>query len=504
PQTAAEDSLETLMEAMGQLDLDDQGNWNYQGHGSTSAFVRGITQRLSDEPASDYCPWRNPPVQQWPNLTTTVCDNESTEHQTRDLFPLPSIDVAREMTVTALEDGCALFNFVHQPTFYAMFNRMYSIDMNQYGKDEVTFLPLLYAALAVGYLYSSSADGATIGTTNAISQGRKYFQACKELLDITECHHVWSLQALVFMIIYSQSSAKMATCHSYISAAIAASLQMGLHRSDPANLRHIEKETRKRLFWTIRTMETYIVSIMGLPRILSDADIDQEMPLEIEDKYITEASILPAPEGQVTKMTAVNAHTRLIFILAKIINEVYPAKRTVKQNMKSEAYTVQGSKIKEAELDLRTWTEHLPEVLMPCSNLVSRFKRTQRLLSLAYNHVQMFLYRPFLHYISKSRRSANLEELPYIYAAACVQTSRNVIQNMKSMEEACLLNGPYWFCSYTTFCATISLVFYKLETAQWGLKDAEYGRDVLYRLASKSPAAKKNSETLIVSTITIG
>ena len=57
---------------------------------------------------------------------------------------------------------------------------------------------------------------------------------------------------------------------------------------------------------------------------------------------------------------------------------------------------------------------------------------------------------------------------------------------------------------YTTFCATLAFVFYVWENADFQgalqtLEDAEYGRDVLFKLSYKSMAAARHSETLAIS-----
>lgn len=67
-----------------------------------------------------------------------------------------------------------------------------------------------------------------------------------------------------------------------------------------------------------------------------------------------------------------------------------------------------------------------------------------------------------------------------------------------------ILTGPYWFSIYTTFCATLSLTFHvwenaEVENALETIKDAEYGRHVLTRLAYQSKAAESLSQTLGVS-----
>lgn len=72
------------------------------------------------------------------------------------------------------------------------------------------------------------------------------------------------------------------------------------------------------------------------------------------------------------------------------------------------------------------------------------------------------------------------------------------------MEKQDILSGPYWFSIYTTFCATLALTYHvwenaEVENALETIKDAEYGRHVLTRLAYQSTAAESLSETLGVS-----
>jgi hypothetical protein len=147
---------------------------------------------------------------------------------------------------------------------------------------------------------------------------------------------------------------------------MAASLQMGLHRREPEAMNPIERESRKRIFWTIRTMETYIVAILGLPRTIGDDDIDQEMPLEIDDQYITKEGILPMPDGQVSMVTGFNAHTKLVQILGKVITKVYPTKCMQKEvAQRPRAYVVIDAKVREVEGDLQLWATNLPMHLRP-------------------------------------------------------------------------------------------------------------------------------------------
>lgn len=167
------------------------------------------------------------------------------------------------------------------------------------------------------------------------------------------------------MIQFLQSSAKLSTCYAYIGVALRSALRMGLHRSFNENFTPIEVETRKRIFWVIRRMDTYVGAMLGLPRFLEDEDIDQEWPLEVDDECITETQIVPMPEGKISVMAAFNAHTRLVQVLNKICKYVYPIKGTHGGAKNSVTYTVSYGKIRELEQDLAQWLDELPMALKP-------------------------------------------------------------------------------------------------------------------------------------------
>lgn len=133
--------------------------------------------------------------------------------------------------------------------------------------------------------------------------------------------------------------------------------------------------------------------------------------------------------------------------------------------------------------------------------------RAQQLLRLAYAHVQMMLYRPFLHYVSqKSNQGKLADKRSYACAAACVSVSRNIIHITSEMRKRGLLVGAYWFTMYTTFFAIISLVYYVLENPQDPgskqiLADANDGKDALKGFAQRSQAADRCSAALLVCSL---
>lgn len=187
-------------------------------------------------------------------------------------------------------------------------------------------------------------------------------------MEITDCRDLTSLQTILFMILFLQSSAKLSTCYSHIGIALTSSIRMGLHRSVPVNFNPVERETRKRIFWVIRKMDTYVSALLGLPQLLSDDDIDQEMPIEVDDEFITTEEVLPMPSRRISVMAAFNAHSRLVQILAKTAKYIYPNKNLAHAHAHSKSrhsYMVSHAKIREIEQDLQEWMKNLPMDLRP-------------------------------------------------------------------------------------------------------------------------------------------
>lgn len=324
------------------------------------------------------------------------------------------------------------------------------------------------------------------------------------------------------MIQFLQSSAKLSTCYSYIGVALRSALRIGLHRSFNINFTPIEAETRKRIFWVIRKMDTFVGAMLGLPFFLSDEDIDQDWPTEVDDEYITETEILPMPEGKISIMTGANAHTQIVQILAKICKYVYPIKGTQNGGNNSVTYSVSYSKIREIEQDLQRWLDQLPPGLKPGGEapyIISRLdsgnhtlppsqylhciSRIQQLLRIAYGHAQLLLYRPFLHYVSQSQQTKTVDQRAFACASACISVSRNIIHITVEMKKRGMLTGAYWFTMYTTFFAIISILYFVLEnpsstTSQELFKDAMQGKEMLAYFARRSMAADRCTATLKV------
>jgi hypothetical protein len=96
--------------------------------------------------------------------------NPVTDVRLRDIN-LPSRMLARRLCKTALLGTSILLHVVHVPTFNQSMERIYDTPPENYGATENTFLPLLYAVLAVGVLLSDETELAELGFKPFTNEG---------------------------------------------------------------------------------------------------------------------------------------------------------------------------------------------------------------------------------------------------------------------------------------------------------------------------------------------
>lgn len=147
-----------MVRATGQLDLDEQGHWDFHGHSSGLSFIRRLKEHFGEVvdtkmKATPFVKSRfSPAVFESPSMTDAPTDWSLP-------CSLPPLDIALQLCEVALEDASALYCVLHKPTFYTSVRKLYDTPPHQYTDSEHRFLPLFYAVLAVAYLYSKDEHG---------------------------------------------------------------------------------------------------------------------------------------------------------------------------------------------------------------------------------------------------------------------------------------------------------------------------------------------------------
>ncbi|KAH8819820.1 fungal-specific transcription factor domain-containing protein [Xylogone sp. PMI_703] len=482
------ENTEAITNGTEKLDIDREGKSDYYGTSSEIVFLQqledffgprfnGITQRKSLTSRISI-----------PSLFETKPSIEGIKQQLQSKI-LPPRRIADELINSALDEACTLEPIVHRPTFDRLYKRVFTIPPGEFGLEEESFLPLLYAVCAVGSLFNSHILE-RMDYECAILEGSKYFNWARQLIDLADCRNIISLQAVVFLNKFLQCTARISRCYSYLGITVTLALRMGLHRSLRTCVNNVEREERCRIFWAIHNMDVRISSLMGLPRLLHEDEIDQCMPSEVMSHlFANQETRLPSPYYS-------KAGASLDQIMSKISRYIYPVKHGKKGG--SGKHLVSYTKMLQMENEIDKWKSESNYGLQENEDM-EKNDRAYYLLCLHCAHVQLLLYRPFLHYISK--RAEQTDSRAKRLAMSCIAMSRETIHIGLEMNSRDLLLGAYWFEFYTIFSAILALVVpimdrnHDLDISEL-LQDAKAGREILTQLSSSCMAADRCSQML--------
>jgi hypothetical protein len=147
--------LRSMIESTGQLDLDERGDWDFHGGSSGAVFLRRMRENfgglLGGDAKAPFLPRPPRPKSSFDSPRSMGSPFETGLPNTADL---PSKEVALLLCHCALSRACSLLRFVHGPTFYEMFDRVYETAPENFADDESRFLPLLYVVLALGCMFT--------------------------------------------------------------------------------------------------------------------------------------------------------------------------------------------------------------------------------------------------------------------------------------------------------------------------------------------------------------
>ena len=120
--------------------------------------------------------------------------------------------------------------------------------------------------------------------------------------------------------------------------------------------------------------------------------------------------------------------------------------------------------------------------------------RSQLLLRLAHAHVQMVLYRPFLHHALKNmRHSSRISLKAYACGSACIKAAMQVVWLVETLEACNLFNEAHWFSTFiVSFTAACLVLFVMSNEGDPTLKETEDAvrriKNLCQRHANENPS----------------
>ncbi|KAH8165622.1 hypothetical protein CIB48_g2611 [Xylaria polymorpha] len=239
------------------------------------------------------------------------------------------------------QEWAPLFPVLHKPTFLHLYEDFAS-DSDKVKNNHK--LAQLYLVFSIAALSSEHPDLEQIASCEI--QWQKALDAV--MMDNT----MHTLQCLVLALVYCTIRADYKRLQHYKAIAVGLSHRLGLHQSQKRfSFGALTIETRKKVFWTLYTLDCFSAAILGLPKLMREEDIHAEYPSDTDDEYVTEKGFQPTLPGEHTRISSALALFRLSRILAHVLEKNYPAAA-------SHELSLQQMSILDAEL--RAWDESLP------------------------------------------------------------------------------------------------------------------------------------------------
>ncbi|KAF2838435.1 transcriptional activator protein-like protein acu-15 [Patellaria atrata CBS 101060] len=335
-------------------------------------------------------------------------------------FKAPPRLVSDQMINIFFQEWAPIFPVLHRPTFLALYEDYVANPEAPFDKKSVAQLNLVFGIAALS---------ANSRNPEEVESFEMQWQAALESFIFD--NSLATLQCLILAEIYCLQKADYTKLLKYKGLAVSLAHRLGLHQSQKRfALGALSSESRKKVFWSLYTLDCFSAAQLGLPKQFKEEDIHCEYPVDADDEYVSEKGFLPTLPGETTKLSSALALFRISRILAKVLDELYPA---------STAHEISFRKIAALSDELSAWSKGLAPHLRlqfvqdkPSTNTISS---RSPILSLAYQYVRSLIHRPAVCAGLGDRSSASV--------VALADTSKHIVQILELLEERSL---SFSFC----------------------------------------------------------
>jgi len=320
--------------------------------------------------------------------------------------------VSDQMINIFFQEWAPLFPILHRPSFLALYEQFTTYPLNLNDQKSIAMLNLVFGIAA---LSSNTCDGQYIDSFEV--QWQRAVESFMMHNDVV------TLQCLVLAQIFCLLKADYSRLLVYKGLAIGLAQHLGLYQSQRRfTLGALTSETRKKIFWSLYTVDCLSAAHLGLPKLIREEDVYCEYPVDADDEYITDEGFLPNPPGEYTKLSSALALFRMARILSKVLVELYPA---------SDSHEISLGIIALLADELEDWKTNLAPRLKltfvqdkPSTKVTSS---SSLVLSLAYHHVRSLVYLPVI--------AANLGDKGSSAVVAVGNACKHIVQIVELLDE---------------------------------------------------------------------
>ncbi|KAH9883281.1 fungal-specific transcription factor domain-containing protein [Xylariomycetidae sp. FL2044] len=417
----------------------------FMGHSSGRAFIESFKRKIQENGKS--CSDFNPEA----FLHIQGCYPLVAKAPSQAMRVPPRLFSDRCVNVY-FQEWAPLFPVLHKPTFLHVYEDFVADSEKLRNNHKIA---QLYLVFSIAALSSELPD------TEQIAACEMQWQRALDAIIMDNTMH--TLQCLVLALMYCTVRADYKRLQHYKGVAVGLSHRLGLHQSQKRfSFGALTIETRKKVFWTLYTLDCFSAAMLGLPKLLKDDDIHAEYPSDTDDEYVTEKGFQPTLPGEFTRLSSALALFRVSRILARVLEKNYPA---------ATSHDLSLQQIAGLDAELSDWSENLPAHLK--LNFVQDKPSTDitgsrsPILALAYYYIRTLIHRPAVGSSLGNKAASSL--------IAVGESSKHLVQIIQLLEERSM---SFSFCLNKTdvlvVCA-MSLLYQSLDLNHESklMKDAE-------------------------------
>lgn len=320
---------------------------------------------------------------------------------------------------------------------------------------------------------------------DATIAGRWLYRRSQTLLSAElESPSIMTLQCHILAVYYLCNASFQNMAHSTLAVAVRTAQILGLHLEPPESMPRKPKELRKRLWWTLFTVESKTCMKLGRPLSAQISETTCSLPADDHELALLSGSSFASSQDNVTWHTYNLQNTKLILAARTVYvafhdrcAEVLAATNGTTLYNDAQALETCAHFLSTAIEGFRSWRDAVPnglktkrkgsgEPLSTDNSLLDMelyapvwLQRQRLLLELLYHNLAMNLHRPFVSFSTVPGSSLKLARG---HAVACVDHAITITQiTHQILTEGDTLRG--WHEAFQwQWNATISLIGYIL------------------------------------------
>ncbi|KAH0613746.1 uncharacterized protein H6S33_005632 [Morchella sextelata] len=342
---------------------------------------------------------------------------------------------------------------LHQPTFMKMLERIYTDKTYEPSPAQIVMVHMIFAIVD---FQNASQDrmvnrghNTTLSTETMQRSRMHYHYALSFFYGLLNTSGLEDLQAIGLILQHIRGFPKPGGSWLLSRIAISMCFELGLHRSPKkwaysGSTNPIDIELRKRVFWSILTLEVSLSARLGRPMSIRETDFDVEYPERLDDEFITETGYLKREGGNEDCAFDVSIEMfKFTSLYIEMLGTLYAPARPSR-----EKYV---SLVEELEGKLLKWKEQAPKSLsLDSPKPEKRFQAAH--LHSWFHECRVLMRHPSLS-LSPSPSFTN------DCIRICVDSSRQILHQTDELRKGSHYLDTTWSGATIQLLATLTILF---------------------------------------------